>query len=166
MHGGQNTAAALEAAAADIDTVGADTATVNAEFWALVCADDEWLAAEFGAIVSEPCETRVRISFRPNRIDAAPPDGSGPALPGATSSFRDRVADRGTSRPTVAPRAVTPARGNALNSANTKPCKNIRPSRMDGDANPMTIRAWPRRRRLHRVTPLLRTTIGHRTRVS
>ena len=88
MHGGQNTAAALEAAAADIDTVGADTATVNAEFWALVCADDEWLAAEFGAIVSEPGETRVRISFRPNRIDAARPDGSGPALPGATLSFR------------------------------------------------------------------------------
>jgi len=37
---------------------------------------------------------------------------------------------------------------------------------MDGDANPMTTRAWPRRRRLHRVTPSLRTTIGHRTRVS
>ena len=86
MHGGQNTAAALEAVAADIGTVGADTATVDAEFWALVWADDEWLAAEFGAIVSEPCETRVRIAFRPNRIDAAPPEGSGPALPGATSS--------------------------------------------------------------------------------
>ena len=86
MHGGQNTAAAVVAEAADIDKNGADVATVNAEFWALVCADDEWLAAEFGAIVSEPCETRVRISFRPNRIDAAPPDGSGNVLPGVTSS--------------------------------------------------------------------------------
>ena len=73
MHGGQNTVAATDAEAVDV------------EFWALVCADDDLLAAEFGAIVSEPCEIRVRNSFRPNRIDAAPAEGSGPSLSAATS---------------------------------------------------------------------------------
>ena len=70
MHGGQNAAAGLEAEAADIDRVGADSATVNAEFWALVCADDEWLAAEFGAIVSETCETRVRMARAQGRASS------------------------------------------------------------------------------------------------
>ena len=30
---------------------------MDADFWALVCEDEEWLAAEFDAIVSEACKT-------------------------------------------------------------------------------------------------------------
>ena len=33
---------------------------VDAEFWALVCEDEEWLDAEFDAIVSEARETPTR----------------------------------------------------------------------------------------------------------
>ena len=32
--------------------------TVDAVFWALVCADEEWLRREFDGIVSEPAELR------------------------------------------------------------------------------------------------------------
>ena len=46
MLGRENTGAALGSGA------------VDADFWALVCEDEEWLQAEFDAIVSEPCETR------------------------------------------------------------------------------------------------------------
>lgn len=37
----------------------------SASFWALVCADEEWLRAEFDAIVSEPEEVKTRGGCRP-----------------------------------------------------------------------------------------------------
>jgi hypothetical protein len=37
---------------------------VDADFWALVCEDEEWLRAEFDAIVSEPAETPAVPSGR------------------------------------------------------------------------------------------------------
>ena len=37
---------------------------VDAQFWALVCEDEEWLDAEFAGIVSEPAEFRVRVCRR------------------------------------------------------------------------------------------------------
>ena len=43
---------------------------VNAEFWALVCEDEEWLDTEFAAIVSDAWETPVRT--RSTSISAAP----------------------------------------------------------------------------------------------
>jgi len=48
MLGRQNTGSALGSGA------------VDAEFWALVCEDEEWLDAEFDAIVSEARETPTR----------------------------------------------------------------------------------------------------------
>ena len=62
MLGRENTGAALGSGAVDDD------------FWALVCEDEEWLQAEFDAIVSEPCETPVRSSGRPSTIAAARSD--------------------------------------------------------------------------------------------
>ena len=38
---------------------------VDTEFWALVCEDEEWLRAEFEAIVSEPAEIPIRPTRRP-----------------------------------------------------------------------------------------------------
>jgi hypothetical protein len=35
------------------------SAAVDAMFWALVCADEEWLRTEFDRIVSEPAELRT-----------------------------------------------------------------------------------------------------------
>ena len=64
MLGRENTGAALGSGAVDDD------------FWALVCEDEEWLQAEFDAIVSEPCETLARTSERPSTIAAARPDRS------------------------------------------------------------------------------------------
>ena len=52
MLGRQNTGSALGSGA------------VDAEFWALVCEDEEWLDAEFAGIVSEPAESRVRVCRR------------------------------------------------------------------------------------------------------
>lgn len=49
--------------------------SVDAEFWALVCDDEEWLRTEFDGIVSEPAETPV--SQQPPLVVAAGPDGSG-----------------------------------------------------------------------------------------
>ena len=46
---------------------------VDADFWALVCEDEEWLEAEFYAIVSEPGEMRVRSSSRACVVGAARP---------------------------------------------------------------------------------------------
>jgi len=37
---------------------------VDAQFWALVCEDEEWLELEFAGIVSEPAESRVRVVCR------------------------------------------------------------------------------------------------------
>ena len=62
MLGRENTGAALGSGELDDD------------FWALVCEDEEWLQAEFDAIVSEPCETLARPSGRPSTIAAARPD--------------------------------------------------------------------------------------------
>ncbi len=53
MLGREDTGAALGSGAVDDD------------FWALVCEDEEWLQAEFDAIVSEPRETPVRPSGGP-----------------------------------------------------------------------------------------------------
>ena len=53
MLGRENTGAALGSGAADAD------------LWALICEDEEWLRAEFDAIVSEPRETPVRPSGGP-----------------------------------------------------------------------------------------------------
>jgi hypothetical protein len=61
MLGREDTGAALGSGAVDDD------------FWALVCEDEEWLQAEFDAIVSEPCETLARPSGRPSTIVAARP---------------------------------------------------------------------------------------------
>ena len=49
---------------------------VDADFWALVCEDEEWLQAEFDAIVSEPCETPARPSGRPSMTASARPGRS------------------------------------------------------------------------------------------
>jgi hypothetical protein len=38
---------------------------VDAQFWALVCEDEEWLDAEFAGIVSGPAESRIRVRRRP-----------------------------------------------------------------------------------------------------
>jgi hypothetical protein len=37
---------------------------VDAQFWALVCEDEEWLELEFAGIVSEPAESRGRVCRR------------------------------------------------------------------------------------------------------
>ena len=59
MLGRENTGAALGSGA------------VDADFWALVCEDEEWLDAEFDAIVSEAWETPTRPSRRPGVTDPA-----------------------------------------------------------------------------------------------
>ena len=48
------------------------TGAVDAEFWALVCEDEEWLKAEFDEIVSNAWET-PRRSGRRSRIGVAWP---------------------------------------------------------------------------------------------
>jgi len=48
---------------------------VDAEFWALVCDDEEWLRTEFDGIVSEPAE--ILISPQPPLVVAAGPDEPG-----------------------------------------------------------------------------------------
>ena len=64
---------------------------VDADFWALVCEDEEWLDAEFDAIVSEACETPTRSRRRfstgtdPNaraRRGRRPPGNTRPWRPG------------------------------------------------------------------------------------
>ena len=54
---------------------------VDAQFWALVCEDEEWLEAEFDAIVSAPAEARRRPIRRP-AIGAADHPGRQQARPG------------------------------------------------------------------------------------
>ena len=51
---------------------------VDADFWALICADEEWLRAEFEAIVSEPAEVRVRPSRRFAKVDSRPVNAGPP----------------------------------------------------------------------------------------
>ena len=62
MLGRENTGAALSSGA------------VDADFWALIFQDEEWLQAEFDAIVSEPRETPARPSGRLSMTAAARPD--------------------------------------------------------------------------------------------
>ena len=62
MPGGENTGAALSSGA------------VDADFWALIFQDEEWLQAEFDAIMSEPRETPARPSGRLSMTAAARPD--------------------------------------------------------------------------------------------
>ena len=81
MLGDENTGAAIGSGSVGIDSV--DMETVDTQFWALVLQDEEWLAAEFTEIISEPSEARVRTSGRPGRIDAASPQGT--ATPSAGS---------------------------------------------------------------------------------
>jgi hypothetical protein len=64
MLGRENTGAALGSEA------------VDADFWALVCADEEWLRAEFDAIISEPRETMPRPSGWPRMIAVPRPEGA------------------------------------------------------------------------------------------
>lgn len=68
MLGRENTGTALGSEA----VLG--SGAVDADFWALVCADEEWLQAEFDAIVSEPGETLVRPSGRPGMAASLRPD--------------------------------------------------------------------------------------------
>jgi hypothetical protein len=84
MFGSENTGAATGSGSVDMHLV--EITAVDTEFWALILQDEEWLAAEFTAIVSEPGETRLRTSGRPSTIDAAPAEGS--ATPAATAGAR------------------------------------------------------------------------------
>ena len=59
---------------------------VDADFWALVCEDEEWLDAEFDAIVGAAWET-PRRSGRRSRIGAAWP-GRGMWGQGTSSTVR------------------------------------------------------------------------------
>jgi len=54
--------------------VALGTGAVDAEFWALVCEDEEWLKAEFDEVVSDAWETPVRPKTRTS-VNAAPADG-------------------------------------------------------------------------------------------
>ena len=60
MLGRENTGSALGSGA------------VDAEFWALVCEDKEWLAAEFDELVSDAWETPTRFIRRLTLTDEAP----------------------------------------------------------------------------------------------
>ena len=93
---------------------------VDADFWALVCEDEEWLDAEFDAIVSAACETptrqgagsapvRIRTPARggdadhpvtPGRAARAP---AGRALAAATGSARAKPPPRPGCPPTQMP---------------------------------------------------------------
>jgi hypothetical protein len=53
----------------DVDAV-LGSGTVDAVFWALVCADEEWLRSEFDGIVSEPAELR---QTPPTRLTVSTP---------------------------------------------------------------------------------------------
>jgi len=67
----------IDAVNTDAENPGAapGSAAVDAVFWALVCADEEWLRTEFDGIVSEPAELR---------------DTSPPRLTVATADNRER----------------------------------------------------------------------------
>ena len=62
-------------------------------FWVLVCEDEEWLAAEFDAIVGEPTETPRLVIHRPSRVGVERPPGS--PGPGGNGPVRaGRIGDR------------------------------------------------------------------------
>ena len=50
-------------------------------FWVLVCEDEEWLAAEFDAIVSEPTETPRLVIHRSRPVTAPPASTASPSPP-------------------------------------------------------------------------------------
>ena len=84
-----------------VDTGSAlGSGAVDADFWALVCEDEEWLDAEFDAIVGAAWETPWRSGrLQQDRCCVARPRDVG------TGICRNcpAVADRGTARPAVAP---------------------------------------------------------------
>ena len=63
---------------------------VDAQFWALVCEDEQWLQAEFDAIVSAPAEASRRPVLRP-------------AIGAADNPGRRRVRTVEADNPTVVP---------------------------------------------------------------
>jgi len=83
------------------------------DFWVLVCEDEEWLAAEFDAIVSEPMETPTRIIHRPTAVGAAfPARGSRSGRRGPVRAYRlgdrpERHLSRERSPPTERPSTST-----------------------------------------------------------
>ena len=56
------------------------TGAVDAEFWALVCEDEEWLNTEFAAIVSDAWEAPVQTG-RTTSNSAAPAGADGSPRP-------------------------------------------------------------------------------------
>ncbi|MGS0684073.1 hypothetical protein ACVBEQ_02755 [Nakamurella sp. GG22] len=87
-----------DAQAENVDAV-LGSETVDAQFWALVCDDEEWLRAEFDGIVSEAAELRTPPPARVTVSDA--PDGG-----------RSGAAAQGTRRTRTPPwgRQVPPGR--------------------------------------------------------
>jgi hypothetical protein len=69
-----------------------DDRAVDAEFWALVCQDEEWLRAEFDSIVSEPAEIPARPSVRRGVVGAQPGRWTGHrGMPGPIRRWRANV---------------------------------------------------------------------------
>src|SRR5664279_3888743 len=66
---------------------------VDAEFWALVCLDEEWLDAEFEAIVGEAGEGRARPPT-PLTVTVAAPCGSAERLRRASETWPLRTGSR------------------------------------------------------------------------
>src|SRR6185295_6548038 len=57
---------------------------VDAQFWALICDDEEWLRTEFGGIVSEPAEHPTSpppATASPSTRTGPPGPGGGPTAP-------------------------------------------------------------------------------------
>ena len=98
---------------------------VDAAFWALVCEDEEWLDAEFDAIVSAAGEAPARSTGRPGRIDTArdglavrghrPTGFARPRRPGNRAGRRWRH-ERGPPRPQPASlsRAIDDGEGTVM----------------------------------------------------
>jgi hypothetical protein len=61
------------------------TEAVDAEFWALVCEDEEWLEAEFNEVVSDAWENPVEPRHR-TPISAAPTGRAGPGRWASTTT--------------------------------------------------------------------------------
>ena len=73
---------------------------VDADFWALVCEDEEWLRAEFDAIVSEPAEVRP---WRPGEKGVPLAARRSPTVPRAARGGRCALdPPLGTARRTMA----------------------------------------------------------------
>ena len=109
---------------------------VDAQFWALVCEDEEWLQAEFDAIVSAPAEAGRRPVRRPAIGAADHPgrqqqvravEGDNPTVvpPGQPGQSRRRER---SPPPEVAPRELnvlqSRIRARALRSERVMPIEN------------------------------------------